>query len=229
MAGMSFFVESTTTGYNNTAVGHFAGKAITGHSNTCIGQGAGESVTSGNENILIGHNVENNSAGAVANIVIGNDIYGAGTNTVRIGTPNGSATLNLDGSDTSWAATSDERLKKDIADSTVGLNFIKDLRPVTFKWNAKDAVASSLPQYDASSSDPVYGTGNAHHGFIAQEVKTVIDAHSDVANGHNIWVEDPDGTQQVAPSALIPMLVKAIQELKTELDAAKARITELEE
>ena len=217
-------LAATSSGYNNTAVGHLAGTAITGHSNTCIGQGAGESVTSGNTNILIGHNVENNSAGAESNIVIGNDVAGAGANTVRFGTPSGTATLNLDGSDTSWAAASDERLKKDIADSTVGLNFIKALRPVTFKWNAKNAIANTLPKYDADSSDPVYGEGKAHHGFIAQEVKTVIDAHSDVANGHNIWVEDPDGTQQVAPSALIPMLVKSIQELSTHIDALQSEI-----
>ena len=140
------------------------------------------------------------------------------TNTVRIGTDGGNATLGLDGSDTSWAAASDERLKKDIVNSTVGLSFINALRPVTFKWNAKDAVADTLPQYDADSSDPVYGVGKAHHGFIAQEVKAVIDANSDVVNGHNIWVEDPDGTQQVAPSALVPMLVKAIQELTARLE-----------
>jgi hypothetical protein len=216
------------TGSGNTFCGADSGSAVTsGNDNTLIGHDT-DNVTSGDENILIGYGARNNSAGADANIVIGNQIYGAGSNTVRIGTSNGSATLNLDGSDTSWAATSDERLKKDIADSTVGLNFIKALRPVTFKWNAKDAVASSLPQYDASSSDPVYGTGNAHHGFIAQEVKTVIDAHSDVANGHNIWVEDPDGTQQVAPSALIPMLVKAIQEQNALIEALTTRITTLE-
>lgn len=79
-----------------------------------------------------------------------------------------------------------------------------------------------MPQYDEDSSDPVYGEGKAHHGFIAQEVKAVIDANSDVANGHNIWVEDPEGTQQIAPSALIPMLVKAIQELSAEIETLKS-------
>ena len=128
----------------------------------------------------------------------------------------------VDGSDTSWAAASDERLKKDVADSTVGLSFINALRPVTFKWNAKNAIANTLPQYDSDSSDPVFGEGKAHHGFIAQEVKTVIDANSDVVDGHNIWLEDSDGTQQVAPSALIPMLVKAIQELSAEIETLKS-------
>jgi len=232
------------TGTKNTAVGGAAGTVCTGAGNTFIGADAGVAVTSGNDNTLLGHDTDNvtsgdsniligygarnNSAGADANIVIGNQVNGAGANTVRFGTSAGTATLTLDGSDTSWAAASDERLKKDIADSTVGLDFIKDLRPVTFKWNAKDAIANTLPKYDASSSDPVYGEGKAHHGFIAQEVKTVIDAHSDVVDGHNLWVEDPDGTQQVAQGALIPMLVKAIQEQNALIEALTTRITTLE-
>ena len=32
-----------------------------------------------------------------------------------------------------------------------------------------------------------------------------------------MWNEEADGTQQVAPSALIPMLVKAIQELSAKV------------
>ena len=45
-----------------------------------------------------------------------------------------------------------------------------------------------------------------------------------------VWSEDSDngGLQSLAEASLIPMLVKSIQELKTELDAAKARIETLE-
>ena len=133
------------------------------------------------------------------------------------------ATLNLDGSDTSWAAASDQRLKTDIENSTVGLQFINALRPVTYKWAAKNAIDKDLPFYDAESSDPCRGTeGKTHHGFIAQEVKAVIDANSSVKDGHNIWSEDPNGTQQLAPAALIPMLVKAIQELSAEIEKLKS-------
>ena len=161
------------------------------------------------------------AVGVDSEIVIGNSVTGAGTNTVRIGTAGGTATLGLDGSDTSWAAASDSRLKKDVTDSTAGLEFINDLRPITFKWNAKNEVAEDLPQHDADSSDPIFGEGKAHHGFIAQEVKSVIDDHSDVLDGNNIWHEDPDGTQQLSQGNLVPMLVKAVQELS-------AKITELE-
>ena len=170
-----------------------------------IGGECGDAITTGSGNTVIGQNVDISGPTGVQQVAVGFNFTAGGNNTVRFGVPAGTATLSLDGSDTSWAAASDQRLKKDIADSTVGLSFINALRPVTFKWNAKDAIADNLPQYDKDSSDPVYGEGKAHHGFIAQEVKTVIDANSDVVDGHNIWSEDPDGTQQVAPSALIPM------------------------
>ena len=244
--------DAITTSESNTVVGALAGTVMsTGDGNsTLLGASCGANLTTGSGNVLIGASAGNlavllqtgdnntllgtgvrtSSSSVDSEVVLGYNITGAGTNTVRIGTSTGgTATLNLDGSDTSWAAASDERLKKDVADSTVGLSFVNSLRPVTFKWNAKNAVANNLPQYDADSSDPVYGEGKAHHGFIAQEVKTVIDANSDVANGHNIWIEDPDGTQQIAPSALIPMLVKSIQELTEANTALTARIKTLED
>ena len=232
---VGFEALSANCGSGNVALGTRAGKVSTADNNTFVGLSAGQSVTSGANNTLIGaicadsmqtntemtavgYNLAATSqTGRAREIIIGSNGTGGGSNTARFITSGGSATLNIDGSDTSWAAASDSRLKKEVANSTVGLEFIKDLRPVTFKWNAKNAIADSLPQYDADSSDPVYGQGKAHHGFIAQEVKTVIDAHSDVVNGHNIWVEDPNGTQQVAPSALVPMLVKAIQELEARI------------
>mgnify|MGYP003648211376 FL=1 len=223
-------VSSAPTGNNNTAIGRGALKAIEGsaNSNTVVGSLTHDNVTTGDLNISLGYNNSSSAAGVDSEIVIGNSITGAGTNTVRIGTAGGNATLGLDGSDTSWAAASDSRLKKDVADSTAGLSFIDDLRPVTFKWESKNALADSLPQYNADSSDPVYGVGKAHHGFIAQEVKTIIDDHSEVANGHNIWRQDPDGTQQLAPSALVPMLVKAIQELSAKNTDLESRLSVLE-
>ena len=150
-------------------------------------------------------------------IINGSNKAGGGANTVKLGVAAGDATLALDGSDTSWSASSDARLKTNVADCAVGLDFIKDLRPITYNWNAKNAIASTLPQYDAESSEPVYGSGKIQHGFLAQEVKSTIDAHSGLKNGFTMWSEDPDGTQQVAPTALIPMLVKAIQELEARI------------
>ena len=213
-----------TTGNNNTALGNQAGSAInSGSDNLCVGHQAGDVITTGSSNVIIGKGADPSGGSGNDQIVIGTEITGGGNSTVRFGNSAATLTINLDGSDTSWAAASDQRLKTDIESSTVGLQFINALRPVTYKWAAKNAIDEDLPYYDADSSDPCRGKeGKTHHGFIAQEVKAVIDANSDVANGHNIWEEDPNGTQQLAPAALIPMLVKAIQELSAEIETLKS-------
>ena len=234
-------LEATTTSSNNTAVGKFAltlntegtgntaigvnsGKALlTGVNNSFVGNEVGYNLTTGDANVYIGYNNTASAVGVDNELLIGTNANGGGTNTIKLQTTGGSATLGLDGSDTSWAAASDSRLKKDVADSTVGLSFVNDLRPITFKWQNKDKVAVDLPQYDADSSDPIFGEGKSHHGFIAQEVKAVIDSHSDVLDGNNIWHEDPNGTQQLAQGNLVPMLVKAVQELSAEIEALKAK------
>ena len=81
--------------------------------------------------------------------------------------------------------------------------------------------------YEENSTE-VFKSNKTQHGFIAQEVKAAIDADSGVKNGFNLWDERDDGSQEVAETALIPMLVKAIQELSAKNDALEARIVTLE-
>ena len=68
--------------------------------------------------------------------------------------------------------------------------------------------------------------GEINHGFIAQEVKTAIDNHSELKDGFDMWseenIEGGGGRQRVAPAALIPILVKAIQELSAEIETLKS-------
>ena len=65
------------------------------------------------------------------------------------------------------------------------------------------------------------------HGFIAQEVKEVIDNHSEVPNNQLIWKEDPDGMQNLASGELVPILVKAVQELSAKCDILQGEINTL--
>ena len=65
--------------------------------------------------------------------------------------------------------------------------------------------------------------GKYNHGFIAQEVKEVIDKHN-LKEGFDMWSEDDtDGRQRVAPAALISVMVKAIQELSAEVEKIKSQ------
>ena len=62
---------------------------------------------------------------------------------------------------------------------------------------------------------------------IKQEVKTVLDNHSEVLDGSEIW-SGTDGTQTLSYSAFVPMLIKALQEADDKIDALTARVATLE-
>ena len=107
--------------------------------------------------------------------------------------------------------SSDETLKTDIVDATSKLSDVMNLRVRNFKWK--------------TDYHPV--KQHKHIGFIAQELETVFPSLV-VENNIARDDEEPNMKKGIKQGGLIPILVKSIQELKTELDAAKARITELE-
>jgi len=219
---------SNTTGNSNIAQGYRALYAnITGAQNTALGRNAGDVITTGSDNTIIGYAADPSAAAAAGQIVIGSGVTGTANNRITVGSGANIAELDLDGSDTSWAASSDERLKKDITDYAAGLAFISELRPVTYKWRAKCDVPEELSLHDDSDA-PVHGKeGVTYHGFVAQEVKQALDAHPEVADGQHFWKLRDDGVQTVAPADLVPILVNAVKELTSRLEAAEAEIQTL--
>ena len=213
---------SVSTGQQNTLIGSTAGDAITtGNYNVCLGWAAGThgiNLETGNQNIVIGAFADTSTTMAQGAVVIGYDVTGTegfttlGNSTSDIRASHGTAT---------WATVSDERYKKDITDSTLGLSFINALKPRTFNYKTKGELPDTFRAYEEGSSE-VYKSDQTQHGFIAQEVKTAIDAASGVANGFKMWDEREDGSQEVAEAALIPILVKAIQELSAEIETLKS-------
>ena len=129
--------------------------------------------------------------------------------------------------ETSISAPSDIRLKENINDAVAGLSFINDLRPVTYNWRKEKDIPEEMRTHVAGS-EKRYNNDNLNHGFIAQEVKAVIDNHSEIKDGFGMWKEDAiDGRQRVADGALVPMLVKSIQELSTKNDSLETSNTAL--
>ena len=231
---------TTATNSYNAAFGFIAGGAIsTGLQNTCIGAQAGDGVNTGNNNTIIGNN---SGSGAVLladgdeNVIIGSNTHTTAVNTdganvigYNVAGAAGYTTLGKAGDDiraahgnVSWATVSDQRYKKDIVNSTAGLAFINDLTPRTFKYKNLGELPKTFNAYKADSTD-VFKNSNINHGFIAQEVKIAIDAHSELKDGFKLWDERDDGSQEVAESALTPILVKAIQELSAKIAALEAK------
>jgi hypothetical protein len=106
--------------------------------------------------------------------------------------------LVLNGS--SWGAISDERKKKNIKPLEYGLAQISAIKPVRFDYKTEETDESSRV------------------GFIAQELLPVV---KEAVHGSE------DTEYSVTPVDLIPVLVKAIQELAAKVDAQAAEIEAL--
>ena len=227
--GYATLTDCTNTGDTfNTCVGYEAGNSITdGVKNTFIGADAGKVATTANRCTVIGHDCEVSASGGFDQTVLGNLVVGANSS-FTFGADD--ADTRIDNGSTSLSAPSDQRYKEEITTSTAGLGFINDLRPVTYKWRMKKDVPEEHRAYVKDSTKRVLNAKDElYHGFIAQEVKTVLDNHSEIKNYDALWSEDDDGRQRLAPAFLIPMLTKAIQELSTKNDALEARIKKLED
>ena len=203
--------SGTGTG-NCTAIGFRALYAVTGNDNTAVGSSAGESITSGTQNTIIGYNAAHATGSGTRlttgsnNTVIGyNSLPSSSTvsNTITLGN---SSIATLRCQVTSITALSDQRDKTNIATSQYGLELVNQLRPVTFDWNTRDGAKVGIKDI----------------GFIAQELVEVEDA----LNAHDtlaLTYRDNPEKLEASYGRLIPVLVKAIQELSAEVEMLKNR------
>lgn len=214
-----------TSGSQNTLVGKNAGQnLIDGSSNTFVGVDSGELVTTGQSNTFIGHNAGTTVTTGNSNVFIGSDtgsgvsnITGQGNILIGAGggvnpssasaqfeiTLGNTFTTALRCAQTSITSLSDARDKKDVTDLRAGLDFVKGLRPVEFVWDERD------PEGKHNVSD---------FGFIAQDLKA---AQEDVemADVLKLVYESNPEKLEASYGKLIPILVKAVQELTAKVEA----------
>jgi hypothetical protein len=101
---------------------------------------------------------------------------------------------------------SDIRLKEEIANADLGLDFVKQLRPVSYKLKA----------------DPKHQKG---YGFIAQEVENLIGGESSLVYHEPDWkVGDETGFKTIHYPSYIAVLTKAIQELSAKVEALETQL-----
>ena len=117
------------------------------------------------------------------------------------------------------------------------MSFINDLRPITYNWKKQKDISKDFNLYkknvelEVDDEAPclghnVHSYGTTYHGFIAQEVKAVIDNHSEIKEGFSMW-QEYGGIQTIADGSLVPMLVTAVKELSTKIDAMQIEINNL--
>jgi hypothetical protein len=194
-------LESLTTGDNNVAIGYQAGNGITtGDNNTGIGTDVAFDVDANNQ------------------ICIGYQATTTALNSVKIGNASiANANIQVD-----WTIDSDKRIKKDIENNTLGLDFINDLKPRKYKklhpadWDKE----IREKRYEDGVRDK-FDDEKVWDGLIAQEVKETIEKSGTSFSG---WSEDANGKQGIQYSALVVPLIKAVQELSKEVNELKRRL-----
>ena len=213
--------------FQNTALGGNAmGNLTTGDHNVGIGHDACHDLTTGIGNVVIGSGAEIYAVDSNYNIIIGYNCKGVNSGdddyVITMGVSTGSDRIyNLPDSNATWTRVSDVRLKEEIQDNNdCGLAFINDLRPVTFKWKPNSEIPKDFPDYDPEATERK--RDNKMYGLIAQEVKEVLDKHNITDFGG--WDEMDEGVQTIAQSMFVYPLIKAVQELSTEVEELKKQL-----
>ena len=216
------FPSAFYRGCNNTAVGSAAGTILINPTvnmnfNTYVGASAGSNRGGGSScNTFIGFLT--GSSGCAAS---------PGSNNVAIGwcsqtstpTVNNEITLGnasntvIRAAVTTITSLSDARDKTDVTALPLGLDFVNALNPVKFTWEQREP-------------NPVKD-GTSEAGFIAQELQQAEQDFSAEGYLGLVYTENPDKLE-ASFGKLIPVLVKAIQELSAENVEIKLRLAQLE-
>ena len=160
-----------------------------------MGYYAGSSITTGNNLTCIGSEAEPTSSSATNQITLGN-----------------SSVTSLRCNVTTITSLSDARDKKNIRDLDLGIDFLMKIKPRQFNWDKRE-------WYDGNISDGSKMKEEPTAGFIAQE----LDEAQTTAEAEwlNLVLKDNPEKLEATPGNLLPIMVKAIQELKAENNVLK--------
>ena len=185
-------LSNNTTGSFNTVVGAFSGRNITtSTSNTLVGREAGSAITTGSSNTTLGRAAGFNITTGSNNTAIGNNALvpnATSSNQVQIG----NIGVTYAGVQVAWTITSDSRWKSDIQKSNLGLDFIKNLNPVSYTRKNDE-------------------NKKVEYGFIAQEIEASLLKFNALNNG--IISKDDAGMIGVRYNDFFAPIVKSVQEL----------------
>jgi len=112
---------------------------------------------------------------------------------------------------------SDKRIKRNITSLSEGLDIVKKLNPVNFEY-----CNTYTDDFNGIGTD----NGEIHKGFIADEVQEVAPSYVKEKTGI-VLGEEVDDLKTLSMTAMIPMLVKAIQEQQEQIEALQSEINTL--
>lgn len=191
-------LNSNSTGSYNTGLGNRSLYAATGNFNTAVGHNAGSTITDGHNLTCLGVDAAPTTDAARDQITLGN-IY---VTTLRCNA-------------TTITSLSDSRDKKNIRDLPLGLNFISKLKPRLFNWDKREWYKNNVSDGSKMKASPTAG-------FIAQELDQAQKKQH--AEWLNLVLKDNPEKIEATPGNLLPIMVKAIQELKIDNEALRSEL-----
>jgi len=213
---------NSSTGDFNTATGYTALHSnSTGSSNTGVGYGAGQINTTGSNNTFFGYQADANGANYTNATAIGNGAIVTATNKIRVG----NTAITHIGGQPGWTTYSDGRFKTDIQENVKGLEFIRKLRPVTYRVNTAQLddyliqnMPDSIKQMHKVGMDFTASSAIIHSGFIAQEVEQAA-LQVEYANTIVSTPSNATDLYGITYGELVVPLVKAMQEQSIQVDS----------
>ena len=208
--------QHTKTSNYNVCVGFQAGFGIDplglpyagmGDYNTCVGSKSGYQLTNGTNNTFIGYEAGLTYTTGTNNICLGLGSIGTSltaSNEITLGNISNNV---LRCAVTSITSLSDARDKKDVKELGAGLDFVKDLKPVEFVWDDPDENG----KHDVKD-----------FGFIAQDLKKSQEDAGLAETLKLVYEENPEKLE-ASYGKLVPILVKAIQDLAKEVETLKSK------
>lgn len=181
-------------GYNTNA--SQAGSVAIGFDARCIGSYWG---------IAVGHSTR----AADQSITIGNGSFNYGSRYVCFQYSTSLGTYARFNS-ASWYGFSDESLKTDISDLELGMDFLREARPITYR--RRDDEGTRLAEYSEL----------IHYGFSYQRLRAALDKCG--VTGKHLSVDWMFDQGHVSPEGLMPNIIRAVRELKERSDAQQKRI-----
>ena len=257
---------NTTSSYNS-AFGVNSLNKSTGSANSAFGGSSLTNNTTGNGNSALGNNsLVANTTGDFNTALGGNSLTTlvSFSNSTGVGAyteVSGSNQVQLgDSSTTTYVYgtvqnRSDLRDKTDIRNTILGLDFIKSLRPVDYRWDMREDYKPTMPKalgmeatdeqkaayqsevkiwLEACKLKNIVHNGTKkrnrfHHGLIAQEVKAVLTQKGiDFGGYQDHSISGGDDVLSLGYDQFIAPLIKAVQELSAQNEALVARISVLE-
>ena len=206
---------AATSAFENTSVGGKSLKALTtGDYNVCLGFEAGDAITSGSNNIIVGYQAGKSGSPGGA-ITTASNILSLGDENI--------ATANIQ---VDWTVASDKRDKTDVESLNMGLDFINKLEPITYRWDKR----SKYSDDQSVTPDGAHKEEQLDVGFLAQDVEALEKEYGyDFDNKTNLTTQLSEDNQMygLKYSKFVPMLVKSIQELTTQVEMLKTEVATL--